>query len=141
MKKVILSLFMAMALLCGAAQAAETDANPKPASPIDQFTGKYWVNSQLTNQESYLFGIESAIEVEYYINSRLAAQSAKAGKKPAFSLSPFEKGWMEAFKDVPRKQIAEEISKWYDEHPDQLDRPVLAVIWYELIAPRLGKTK
>lgn len=145
MKKTIFSLLLTLTLcfVCAPAQSAEEPAQPAkaPANPVDQFTGKYWVNSQETSKEAYLYGIESAIEVEYYINSRMAAKSAKAGKKPAFSLSPFEKGWMQAFKDTTRKQIAAEVDKWYSEHPDQLDRPVLSVIWYELIEPRLSASK
>lgn len=132
-------LAAALALFAGAAHAADAATPGKAANPVDQFTGKYWVNTQETSKEAYLYGIESAIEVEYFINSRLAADSAKAGKKPAFTLSPFEKGWMEAFRDTTRKQIVSEVDKWYSEHPEQLDRPVLAVIWHELIAPRLKK--
>lgn len=141
MKKIIIALFAALVLcLSGAVAQAEGEA-AKTASPIDQFTGKYWVNSQEVGKEAYLYGIESAIEVEYYINQKLAAQAAKSGKKPGFSLSPFEKGWMEAFKDTTRKQIAADIDKWYADHPDQIDRPVLSVIWYELIKPRISASK
>lgn len=136
MKKIFSSLVIAMALCIGS--AAQAAGSQPGANPVDQFTGKYWVESTEQNKEAYLYGIESAIEVEYYINSRMAD---KPGKKQSFTLSPFEKGWMEAFKDTPRKQIASEVDKWYAAHPDQLDRPVLAVIWYELIAPRLGKGK
>lgn len=132
-------LAAALFFCAGAAYAAESGAQASNPNPVDQFTGKYWVNSEETSKEAYLYGIESAIAIEYFINSRMAAESAKAGKKPAFTLSPFEKGWMEAFKDTQRKTIVAEIDKWYQEHPDQINRPVLEVIWYELIKPRLKK--
>lgn len=125
---------MILALSSAPGQAAEADS-PRAANPVDQFTGKYWMNTQQTAKEAYLFGIESAIEVEYYISTQSAARAAKAGKKPTFTLSRFEKDWMEAFKDVTRKQIVDEIDKWYTSHPDQLTKPVLAVIWEELIVP------
>lgn len=138
MVKSILGIALAMLLTLAASPllAAQQDA-PRAANPVDQFTGKYWVDTPQVAKEAYLFGIESAIEVEYYINSQMAAKAAKAGKKSAFTLSRFEKDWMEAFKDVTRKQIVEEIDKWYANNPDQLSKPVLAVIWEGLIVPRI----
>lgn len=139
MKKTISGLIIALALcLAGPACAAEGQT---AANPVEQFTGKYWVESTEQNKEAYLFGIESAVAVEYFISTHPAAKSGKTGKKAGFTLSPFEKGWMTAFKDTTRKQIASEVDKWYAEHPDQLNRPVLEVIWYELIEPRLAASK
>lgn len=139
MKKIVFSLFLAAALSLAGASGYAADAGV--GSPVDQFTGKYWVHSLESNRESYLFGIESAIEVEYFINARLAERAAKEGKKPGYMLSPFAKGWMDAFRGVTRKQIANDVTKWYAEHPDQIDKPVLSVIWNELVKPRLGETK
>lgn len=142
MKRKLFGLMLIVAfLLAGASLQAADEGSQRAANPVDQFTGKYWVNTPETSKEAYLYGIESAIEVEYYINSRMAAEAAKAGKKPGFTLSPFEKGWMDAFKNMPRKQIAAEVDKWYADNPGQLDRPVLTVIWYELIKPRLDNKK
>lgn len=135
MKKVLFIAAIALCLAFGGAQAAEVHNNPA-GNNIDQFTGKYWLNSKLENQEAYLYGIESAISVEVIINEQ-KMQRAKKGKKPVSTLSRFEKGWIEAFTDVSRSQIAADVTKWYQDHPDQVDRPVLAVIWHELIVPRL----
>lgn len=135
-----LALLAALALPMQS-NAAEAPAVNPAGNPVDQFTGVYWVKSTPDNQKAYLFGIDSAVAVEKFIQNQQAANRAKSGKKPLYTLSPFEKGWMEAFKNVSRDQIAQEVTKWYDEHPDSLDRPVLGVIWYELIAPRLKKGK
>lgn len=141
MKKSLRSIALMLALSLAAAPALavnETPGETVAANPADQFTGKYWVNSLESNKESYLYGIESAIAVEKAINDIKVAKKAKAGKAPVYTLSPFEKGWIEAFKATPRKDIMAEIDKWYMDNPDKLDRPVLAVIWYELIKPRLN---
>ena len=45
---------------------------------------------------------------------------------------------MKAFKDVKRTTIVEEVDAWYAAHPDRLDRPVLGVLWFELVEPRLA---
>ena len=138
MKKVIMSLSLALLLvLTGmSVQAAEDTANP-----VDQFTGKIWQETSDNGKAAFLFGIESAVTVEYFVNSKLTEKAAKDGKRPVYTLSPFEKGWMKAFKGVSRNEIIKMVDNWYASNPKGLDKPVLAVIWYELIVPRLAAQK
>lgn len=155
-KKSLLSLGLALvlALTCAAVQAAPAVSPDKPANesaanptgnpagnPVDQFTGEIWVNSPASDKLAYLFGIDSAVAVEYFINSELTAKAAKAGKKPVYTLSPFEKGWMKAFANMSRSDISKLVDEWYANNPKELQRPVLNVMWYELIAPRLAAPK
>ncbi|WP_297047202.1 hypothetical protein [uncultured Desulfovibrio sp.] len=153
MKKSLLRLGLALvlALTCAAAQAApaaSSSDNPvgnpavNPAgNPVDQFTGEIWVNTAESDKAAYLFGIDSAVTVEYFVNARQTAKAAKAGKKPVYTLSPFEKAWMEAFSGVSRAEIIKMVDAWYAAHPKDLQRPVMSVIWYELIEPRLAGAK
>lgn len=137
MKKAIMSLCLAASLLLGAVgvQAAGQD---KGSNPVLQLTGTVWQQTALENKLSILFGMDMAIATEYFVNSREAELAAKNGKMPVSNLSRFEKGWMKAFKDVKRTTIVEEVDAWYAAHPDKLDRPVLGVLWFELIEPRLA---
>lgn len=153
MKKSLLRLGLALvlALTCAAAQAAPAatstdnlvgDPAMNPAgNPVDQFTGEIWVNTTESDKAAYLFGIDSAVTVEYFVNAKLTEQAAKSGKKPVYTLSPFEKGWMEAFSDVSRADAIKMVDDWYAAHPKELQRPVMSVIWYELITPRLAASK
>lgn len=149
-KKIIFGLFMALTLIictnCDAAdknveQPAKADKILKnPAgNPVAQFTGEYWLQSTPENKEAYLFGIDSAVAVEKYISEK--SQVGKKGKKQIVTLSPFETGWMKAFENMTRKEIVEEVDAWYKANPDKQNRPVLEVIWYEVIAPRLEENK
>ena len=54
-----------------------------------------------------------------------------------YTLSPFEKGWMKAFKGVSRADVVKMVDTWYAANPQSLDRPVMNVIWREIIEPRL----
>lgn len=135
MKKSLLTIALACALVFAAYAA---NAGENAGNPVEQFTGEYWVNTSNTEKEAYLFGIESVVAVEKYISDMPA--KGKRGKTVT-SLSPFEKGWMEAFRDTPRSQIVKEVDEWYAAHPDKLGRPVLNVIWYDLIAPKLAEAK
>lgn len=147
MKKTVLSLMLLAGLTASptwAAQenepAVEAVMEEKTIDPVAQFTGKYWMESTLTNKEAYLFGIESAIAVNYQIEKKLAEQPRKS-RKAANVLSKFDKGWIEAFQSTPRKDIVAAVDKWYADHPESLKRPVLNTIWYELILPRLNQAK
>ena len=45
---------------------------------------------------------------------------------------------MKAFKGVNRAEVAKMVDAWYTANPQQLDRPVMSVIWREIIEPRLN---
>jgi len=142
-KKSVLGLGLALvlALVCVNAQAAESSDAAGMGNPVDQFTGAVWEKTTESNKTAFLFGVESAITVEYFVNAKVAEKAAKAGKRPVYTLSPFERGWMKAFKDVKRAEIIKMVDEWYAANPKSLDRPVLSIIWYELIAPRLAAAK
>lgn len=144
MKKMLFVWVLAFMLAVPSVGAADNNASADTqvqTNPAMRFTGKLWVETDPVAKEAYLYGLESAIEVEYVVNDKLVARAAKAGKKPQYTLSPFEKGWMAAFKDTTRKDIVSEIDRWYSSHPEQLDRPVLDVLWFDLIEPRLAAGK
>ncbi len=137
MKNFFLGLVLCCAciLVCTPASAVEKSHVGAPSNPVDQFTGVLWQHSTEAEKLAFLFGVESAITIEHFVNAEITQQAVKEGKKPVYTLSPFEKGWMQAFKDVHRKELARQVDAWYAAHPDQLKRPVMAVIWYEVIVP------
>ena len=142
MKKSVLSLGLVLALVLAcapvrAAEAAAASAVPHN-NPVEQLTGAVWQKTTETDKAAFLLGVESAITVEYFVNGKIMEKAAKTGKKPTSTLSPFEKGWMKAFDNVNRADINKLVDSWYAANPDKLDRPVMGVIWYELITPRLA---
>lgn len=146
MKKSILSLGIAIFMVFAAfgVQAAETHAEKviaNPAgNPIDQLTGKIWLESKQSNKESILFGIDLGVAANYFAAQKAReAFSKKSKKQPPHFFSYFDRCWMEAFKDVSRKEAVKMVDDWYAAHPDQLDRPVLGVLWYEVVTPLLNK--
>ena len=139
MKKSIVALGLMLALTAGAASlCAARPQESTAANCVDQYTGYIWQKTTEQEKTAFLFGVETAITVEYFVNGKLAEKSAKAGKRPNSTLSPFEKGWMKAFKGMSRSEVITQIDAWYAANPQKLDRSVMAVIWYELIVPRLS---
>lgn len=145
-----LSMLMAFALLlagslsCVTSATAATpeglrqDLSNLPGNRIEQLTGKVWQQSKLENKLACLFGVEMAIDVERSINATMSTKEAKKGHKAPTTLSPFERGWIRAFKDVPLREIVKRVDDWYASHPDKTDRLVMGVIWFELIEPALA---
>ncbi|HJA79157.1 hypothetical protein [uncultured Desulfovibrio sp.] len=141
MKKIIAALALALTLAVGSAPALAAQAAAKPTNPVDQFTGHVWLQTSRDNKAAFLFGVETAITVEYFVNSKVAEKAAKEGKAPSSNLSRFEKGWMTAMKEYSRDQIIEKIDAWYAANPDKQDIPVMNVIWFSLIKPALAASK
>ena len=126
---------MALALLLGGFAPASAVENH---NPVDIVTGELWMKSRQEEKLAYLLGIESAIFVEHMINKK-SLERKKNKQTPLHNLSPFEKGWAKVFENVTREEIVARVDSWLKTHPDQQKRPVLAIIWYELIAPNLPK--
>ena len=134
MQKFMISCVMTLSLLLvGTPASAAEDSNP-----VDAVTGELWMMSTQDNKLAYVLGIESAIYIEHMINKRVL-ESKEDKQAVLHNLSPFEKGWVKAFEGVKREEIVARVDAWITAHPDQQKRPVLAIIWYELIAPNLPK--
>lgn len=136
MKKIIFSLALAMALALPLAVMAD-DQTATKKDPVSLLTGEVWQQSKPENKRAVLFGIDTAIAVEQAIDE----QQPKKGKNSPHTLSVFEKSWIEAFKNSSRDEIVKEVDEYYTGNPDKLSRPVMDVIWYEIITPRLNAAK
>ena len=141
MKKSVLCLALSLALVLAFAPVHATETVPEAenskANPVDQFTGVAWQKTPEAEKLAFLFGVETAITVEYFVNGKVVEKAAKEGKRPVYTLSPFEKGWMKAFKGVSRAEVVKLVDDWYAANPQRLERPVMNVIWREIIEPRL----
>ncbi len=140
-RKRIVGLLLALALVSGASAAGAQEEATRSGDPIAQLTGDVWQKTSPDNKAAFLFGMDTAIAVEYAVNGKLTEAAAARGKTPASTLSPFEKAWVKAFKDTPRRQIIQEVDAWYAANPGELSRPVMNVLWYQVIQPRLAARK
>lgn len=143
MKKLLWAFF----LMCIFSMNAQF-ADAKGTNPVDQLTGKVWMESDREIKKAVLFGVDAAVAIEHAIAKKIVATDAEMTaekvkmeqnieKAEAIDyLSPFEQGWAMAFKDMSRDAIVETVDTWYTDNPDQIDRPVFNVIWFEIIEPK-----
>ena len=94
-----------------------------PDAPIA--TGEHWTTAQPNSKLSYVLGIVNFLEIE---------QALQNDRPPADdeSLVPV---MIRGLSGMSLNQIKEALDLWYAEHPDQLQRPVLETIWFELAKP------
>ena len=82
--------------------------------------GDDWQKSSLEQRRAYLIGVSNVISVG-------ARADTRQGREETFSLHA-QKG----LDGMHLEAAVTAIDAWYKAHPDQLDKPVLSVIWRDL---------
>jgi hypothetical protein len=112
---------MALALACLPARAAD----------IPVVNGEQWTQSSEAVKKAYLVGLANMAQVE-------AAYFARNPPSDAQSFVPrLAKGMQGKTLDGVRGGL----DKWYAANPNDLKRPVLDVIWFEMAVPGLQTNK
>ncbi len=121
LRVVMLAACAAIALAWGSARADEV--------PI--VTGEHWTKSTDQVKKAYLVGIANVLQVE----------TAYEGANPppdAQSIVPrFAKGLKGG--GYTLDSVREGVDKWYAANPDKIQRPVIEIIWFEMVVPSLQK--
>ena len=99
------------------------------ADEVPLVTGKHWTESSEQQKKAYLIGIANVLQVE------IAYQAGNSPPDSQSLVSRFAKGLKGQTLDTVREQL----DRWYAAHPDQLQRPVIETIWFEIVAPGLQK--
>jgi hypothetical protein len=110
---------MALALMSGIGRADE----------VPMVTGEHWVKSSEQLKKAYLVGIANVLQIE------VAYEGANAPGDAQSVVPRFAKG----LKGQTLDSVREALDRWYDAHPDRLQRPVIETIWFELVVPGLQK--
>ncbi|TDF82394.1 hypothetical protein [Pseudomonas sp. H9] len=97
------------------------------AEGVALITGEQWMQSSEQLKKVYLIGVANAFEVE-------AAYHAAKPPSDEHSLIPrFGRG----LKGQTLDTVREGLNQWYAAHPDQVKRPVIETIWFEMVLPGL----
>jgi hypothetical protein len=127
MKKSVLTLGLIASLaIWTPVQAAEPAAPPASAKPVKELPfpgGKEWPTATEREKMAYLLGILNMALVEYQLT----------GPDPKYP-TVVEK-LVESLKGLTLRQIMETVDAYYQANPDQQQRPILEVIWFEMVEP------
>lgn len=135
MKKLFMGFLLVLAMAASAHAAAPAGAI-KAFDPVAVLTGQHWLDSSLDNKKAYLFGIETAIAIESDIANQKSEAAKKSGR-PSVEPSLFVRAWIGAFTGTTNDEIVDLLDDWFKAHPEDANRPVMDVIWYQLIVPRM----
>jgi len=123
-----LQLHTAMIAACLVLVALSGNAR---AQEVPMVTGEHWTKSSDELKKAYLVGMANIAQVETAFH---------AANPPPDSLSMVPR-MARGLKGQTLDSVRESLNKWYAGHPDQLQRPVIEIIWFELVVPGLQKNR
>ena len=100
------------------------------AEEVPLITGEHWVKSTDQMKKAYLIGMANMVLVEI----------AYEGSNPPSDAQSIVPRMVKGLRGQTLDSVREALDKWYASHPDQLRRPVVETIWFELVVPGLKKT-
>ncbi|TVM18239.1 hypothetical protein DPQ33_05650 [Oceanidesulfovibrio indonesiensis] len=114
--RLIKPLCMAALLVCtiGALSAS--------AYEVPMATGHDWVASTDREKGAFLLGIATIIEVE----------QAVQGTDPEFAEHTLIDTWTKGLSPFTLTELREQIDAYYEGNPDNLETPVIEVLWREI---------
>jgi hypothetical protein len=104
-------------------------ASSVAADEVPMVTGEHWTKSSPTVQKAYLIGIANVLQIE----------SAYQGENPPSDSQSVVPRFVKGIKGQTLDSVRDELNRWYAEHPNELRRPVLGIIWFEIVVPGLQK--
>ncbi len=94
-------------------------------------TGEHWTKSTEELKKVYLIGIANIVQIE-------TAYHATNPPSDAQSVVP---RMVKGLKGQTLDTVRDALNKWYAAHPEQLQRPVIETLWFEIVVPGLQKAK
>jgi len=125
MKKLSIS-FLALLLvaMCSSAWSGQS-----PAKDLTIVTGEHWMGAELDEKRAYLFGVGNVLEIEQAMNGDDYASMHGRSIVPVL---------LEGLSDMSIADVVVQLDKFYTDHPDQIKRPVLEVLYIDMALPRMG---
>ena len=101
------------------------------ADEVPLATGEHWTKSTAQIKKAYLVGIANLLQIEraYY------------GSDPPTDAQSLVPRFVRGVEGQTLDSVRETLDKWYQAHPDQLARPIIETIWFEVVMPELRRGK
>jgi hypothetical protein len=120
-------LALAAALATGGVAFAAHDAS-KELKEMPVLTGEEWKNLQADSKLAFVWGIGHVVTIEENVQHR----------HPDLQRKGFVAKLAEGLRGVPMNEIVQRVDAYYSSNPDDLDLPVMRVIWRQIVKPKLA---
>ena len=104
-------------------------AGQEKATDLTIVTGEHWVGASVEQKRAYLFGVGNVLEIEQAMEGKDYASMRGRSIVPVL---------LDGLTGIPIADLVMQLDKFYSDHPDQIDRPVIEVMYLEMALPRLG---
>ena len=101
------------------------------AEEVPLVTGEHWTKSTEEMKKAYLIGIANIVQIE----------TAYEGATPPSDAQSVLPRMVKGLKGQSLDSVRDGLNKWYAAHPDQLQRPVIETLWFEMVVPGLKTAK
>jgi len=101
------------------------------AQEVPLITGEHWTKSTEELKKVYLVGIANIVQIE----------TAYHGTSPPSDAQSIVPQMVKGLKGQTLDTVREGLNRWYAAHPEQLQRPVIETLWFEMVVPGLQKAK
>lgn len=119
----IVAACMSILLLATAAWGGKEDPD------LVLVTGEHWIASSREQKVAYLFGLGNMLEVEQAMQGKRRSKQVSSN-----SIVPV---LIDGLSDLSTSQLREKIDQWYEKKPQQLQRPVIEVLYIEFALPKV----
>ena len=99
----------------------------KELKEMPVLTGESWRTLQPDSKIAFIWGIGHVVTIEEHVMQR----------HPEMRRKDFVAKLGEGLRGIPMSTIIESIDSYYRQHPDDLDLPVMRVMWGQIVKPRL----
>jgi hypothetical protein len=110
---------------------AEEERTPSDLSrelkEMPVLTGQQWQTLQPDTKIAFIWGIGHVVTIEENVMQR----------HPELRRQGFSAKLAEGLRGVPMNSIIRDVDHFYRNNPDDLDLPVMRVIWADLVRPKL----
>lgn len=95
---------------------------------MDLITGEHWVSSSLEQKRAFLFGVGNILEIEEAMAADEYATMRGRSIIPVL---------LEGLSGTSVATMVTQLDKFYADHSDQINRPVIEVLYLEMALPNL----
>ena len=99
----------------------------KELQEMPVLTGKQWQTLRHDTKIAFIWGIGHVVTIEENVMQR----------HPELKRQGFTAKLAEGLRGVPMDAIIQDIDAFYQKNPEDLDLPVMRVIWSQLVRPKL----
>ncbi|WP_183363095.1 hypothetical protein [Geomonas limicola] len=133
---------MKLALVCGLWSLLVVPFGGRPAFGVEEMTptdlsreleempvltGEEWQTLQLDTKVAFIWGVGHVVTIEENVVQR----------HPELKRPDFTAKLAEGLRGVPMSTIIQAVDAYYRNNPDDVDMPVLRVVWRQLVKPKL----